>query len=142
MKIKVKIAIDPAKIMESRGMGKSNGLQKHLAARVVEFCDPYTPKKSGILKNTPHISSDGSKITYPGPYAHYQYVGEVYGPNVLTEKGWRSMAKKDEKKPTGRKLSYHEGPMRGPQWEKRMLADHRKDLEQDCAAYINGGATK
>ena len=127
MKISAKINFDPKKIMESRGMGRSNGLQKYLAARVKLRCDPYTPMKSGTLKNSAQISQDGSKITYPGPYAHYQYQGDA-------------MAGRAPKHYTGRKLKHRGAPMRGPQWEKRMLADHRKDLVQDAAAYINGGA--
>ncbi len=56
------------------------------------------------------------------------------GPNVLTKKGWRSMAKKGGKKLTGRKLQ-HRG-MQGPFWDKRMLADHREDLEREMAVCV------
>jgi hypothetical protein len=44
-----------------------------------KMCDPYVPMKSGALSQTIEITPDG--VRYTQPYAHYQYIGEVYGPN-------------------------------------------------------------
>jgi len=137
MKINVKALVDPKAILARKGLGPDNRLRKYLAGRVKAHCDPYVPMKAGILKNTAAISPDGSELTYSTPYAHYQYVGEVYGPNVLTKRGWRSMAKKGCKTPTGRKLQHKGAPMRGPHWEKRMVADRRGVIEDEIAAFIN-----
>ena len=134
MKIKCMVKLNVGGILNSRGLGSSNQARKYLAERVRAHSDPYVPFRQGPLKNTAQISSDGGKLTYVQPYARYQYQGEVMGPNVLTKKGWRSMAKKGGKKLMGRKLK-HSG-MRGPFWDKRMLADHREDLEKDMAAYV------
>ena len=68
-----------------------------------KLINEYVPAKSGKMANaeiTPEY------IRYPGPYAHYQYMGEVYGPNIPIIQngqvvGWRSIAPKH---PTGRKL--------------------------------------
>lgn len=79
----------------------------------------------GTLKNSPQIAEDGSAVTYPGPYAHYQHTGLAMGGRA-------------PKHYTGASLTYHGGPMRGPEWDKRMLADHAGDLEQDLAAYVGG----
>ena len=110
-------------------------MQRYLADRVRARCDPYVPMSSGALKNA-RISHNGAQLIYAGPYAHYQYVGQVMGPNVLTKVGWRSMAKKGGKHYTGRAISYSGAPMRGSYWDKRMMADHRGDLVQDMQAYV------
>lgn len=139
MKIEVTSNLNVKAVLKRKGLGPDNGAQKYLAARVRLRCDSYVPKQSGTLKNTAQISEDGSSLTYSQPYAHYQYKGLVYGPNVLTKNGWRSMASKGGKRPTGSKLRHREAPMRGPYWDKRMMADHRVDIEADLAAYLNRG---
>lgn len=162
MNIKITSSFDVQKILNQRGMGKDNRLRKYLAARVRLRADPYVPFRSGTkkvlsikdtgaiatiklrssgiggtLKNTAKISKDGAELVYNQPYAHYQYHGMVMGPNVLTKKGWRSMAKKGEKYYTGRAIEYNGAPMRGKKWIARMMAEHREDVEKDVAAYLS-----
>lgn len=118
----VKVDINTAKILKSRGLGSDNGVQKYLASEVKRFCDKYTPMQQGdLMKAT--IAADGSQIVYNRPYAHYQYYGKV-------------MAGRAPKSYTGDDLTYHGAPMRGPQWEKRMLADKSKDIERSVEAFI------
>lgn len=137
MKLKVIAQFDNKVILGRCGIG-NNGLRKYLASRVKMRSDPYVPKQSGILKDMALIATDGSMIIYNQPYAHYQYHGEVMGPNFLTKNGWRSRPKsKGGKYYTGREIHYNGGPMRGPNWDKRMMAEHREDVEKDVAAYIN-----
>lgn len=135
MKLKVTTTLNVGQILNRRGLGTSNHARRFLASRVKAHSDPYVPFRQGTLKNTAQVSSDGSKLIYTQPYARYQYHGEVMGPNVRTKDGWRSMAKKGKKRLMGRKLKYS-GTLRGPHWDKRMLADHRGDLERDMAAYV------
>lgn len=162
MNIKITSSFDVQKILDQRGMGKDKRLRKYLAARVRLRADPYVPfragtqkvlsikgsgaaamiklRNSGIggtLKNTAQVSKDGAELVYNQPYAHYQYHGMVMGPNVLTKKGWRSMAKKNKKYYTGRAIEYNGAPMRGKQWIARMMAEHREDVEKDVAAYLS-----
>lgn len=124
MKITVKALVDPKAILDRKGLGPDNRLRKYLAARVKAHCDPYVPMKAGVLKNTAAISPDGSELTYSTPYAHYQYVG-------------KAMAGRAPKHYTGRMLKHKGAPMRGPHWEKRMVADKRGVLEEEIAAFIN-----
>lgn len=124
MKIQLTSTFSARKTLERRGLGRSNGLQKYLAARVRLRCDPYVPKDRGTLKNTAQIAQNGSSITYAQPYAHYQYVG-------------MAMAGRAPKHYTGKALQHQGAPMRGPRWDQRMMADHREDLEADVAAYLN-----
>lgn len=122
----VKVDINKAEILKNLGLGGSDKVQKYLASQVKRLCDPYVPMQQGLLKNNATIAGDGSSIVYNQPYAHYQYYGEV-------------MAGRAPKQYTGKKLTYHGAPMRGPQWEKRMLADKSKDLEASVEAYIKKG---
>lgn len=123
MSVKVKVDIPTAKILKSRGLGSDTGARKYLASEVKRLSDPYVPMQQGLLKNLVTIAADGSYIVYTQPYAHYQYYGKV-------------MAGRAPKHYTGDDLTYHGAPMRGPQWEKRMLADKSKDLENSMDAYI------
>lgn len=123
MSVKVKVDINTAKILKSRGLGSDNSVRKYLASEVKRFCDPYVPMQQGLLKNQTTIAPDGSQLIYTQPYAHYQYYGKV-------------MAGRAPKQYTGDDLTYHGAPMRGAQWEKRMLADKSKEIEQSLDTYI------
>lgn len=123
MSVKVKVDIPTAKILKSRGLGSDTGARKYLASEVKRLSDPYVPMQQGALKNLVTIAADGSQLIYTQPYAHYQYYGKV-------------MAGRAPKHYTGDDLTYHGAPMRGPQWDKRMLADKSKDLENSLDAYI------
>ena len=126
MKIEVTSTLNVAAVLKKKGLGPDNGAQKYLAARIAARCDPYVPKDQATLKNTVQIAEDGSALIYAQPYAHYQYEG-------------RAMAGRAPKHYTGKALQYQEGPMRGPHWEERMMADHRQDVEADLAAYLDRG---
>lgn len=73
-----------------------------------DMCKDYVPFKSGNLYDSMEATS--KYVTWKVPYAHYQYEGEVYGPNIpIIRDGiitrWFS---KGAKYPTGRKLgNYH-----------------------------------
>ncbi|MBO7319039.1 MAG: capsid protein [Clostridia bacterium] len=124
--MKVTVNIDARKILAERGLGSSKKAQKALAADIVRLADPYVPMSSGSgahMKNQKQIAPDGSQIVYEGPYAHYQYYGEV-------------MAGRAPKSYTGRKLTYNGAPMRGARWIERMVADKKKELEDNVEAYV------
>ena len=127
MKIKCTSSFDVQKILNKRGMGKDKRLRKYLAGRVRLRCMPYTPRAQGTLSNTAHVAKDGDAVVWDQPYAHYQYHGEV-------------MAGRAPKHYTGKALQHHGAPMRGPNWDKRMMADHSGDIEKDVAAYLGGNA--
>lgn len=122
----VKVDINKAEILKRLGLGGTNKVQKYLASQVKRLCDPYVPMQQGVLKNNATIAEDGSFIVYTQPYAHYQYYGEV-------------MAGRAPKEYTGKELDYHGAPMRGKEWDKRMMADKSKDLERSIEAYIKKG---
>jgi hypothetical protein len=127
VKVTVNVDINTAKILKERGLGGDNRAQKTFAARVKAHLDPYTPyQNGGLMTKTATIAPDGSAIVYNAPYAHYQYYGKV-------------MAGRAPKRYTGDDLTYSGAPMRGAQWDKRMLADKHDDLVRDLKTIIGGG---
>lgn len=141
MSVKVTTKINVGEILRRRGLGDSDRVRKYLASQVRKRSDPYVPFRQGTLKDTAQVSPGGTQVIYTQPYSNYQYRGLVMGPNVLTSEGWRSMAKKGGKYYTGKELEHKsDNGMRGPYWDKRMLANHRDDLEKDVADAIGGKA--
>lgn len=117
--------INPSIILRTRGLGDNPAGRKHLAITVARLCDPYVPMQQGTLKGTVSIHPEGNYIKYSQPYAHYQYFGVVMGGRA-------------PKRYTGAKITYHGAPMRGPNWDRRMLADRKRDIESDMASFLGG----
>ncbi len=144
----IRVNLDPGQVLKSRGLGSSKEAQKLLATQFERLCQPYVPMSAGSgahMVNLASIAEDGSTVTWPGPYAHYQYVGEVYGPNIpLSHGGVPSgyfSPPGQPKSPTGRGMEYHGAPMRGKEWDKRMMADRGKELVEAVAKFVGGKAT-
>jgi hypothetical protein len=96
-----------------------------------KMCDPYVPKEEGVLSQTLEVTKD--YVRYTQPYAHYQYMGNVYGPNIPIIKdgvivGWFSPPGKGSKHPTGKNLNYstEQHPKATSKWDKAMM-DERGD---------------
>ena len=124
MKLDVQVNVDADKILKKYGLGQSKEAQRFLAEDVERLCQPYVPMSAGSgahMVNAARVTDE--EIIYPGPYAHYQYVGEV-------------MAGRAPKHYTGKPINYHGGPMRGKEWDKRMMADKGKEVEQDLENYL------
>ena len=118
-------------------------MQVRVDEAVVRFSTPYVPFQSGVLADSPvRATQYGSGVVvWPGPYAHYMYYGEVYGPNYPVfeddtgepTRWWSPPGK--TKVPTGRPLKYStEGhALAGPFWVDRMKAERMGDLLKEVA---------
>ena len=117
------------------------------------YCDDYVPAYTGTMAHTIEIDKelkpeDNSKtladaiqvtkdyVHYTQPYAHYQYTGEVYGPNIPFEDEdgfiyWRS-PKGKKKYPTGRQLQYSKQvhPKASKEWDKAMMATRGEEFTE------------
>lgn len=124
--MRVKINIKANKILASRGLGSSKKAQKYLCTEIRRLSDPYVPMQQGDLKNRRKMLADGKGIVYTQPYAHYQYYG-------------KAMGGRPPKNYTGNDLTYNGAPMRGPRWTERMLADKRKEIENNLEVFIKRG---
>lgn len=102
--------------------------QKLLNMQIVADCDPLIPFQQGALRNSVNYPQGiyGGEIEYNTPYAHYQYEGIVYGPNIPIRDaegnitGWWSPPKKN---PTGRPLAYHTAET-GDHWFENAKQQH------------------
>lgn len=87
--------------------------QKKLNEQVVADCTPLIPFQQGGLRGSVIYPEGiyGGEVEWNTPFAHYQYMGELY----LTSYG-SSFAQRGEKKyPAGVPLNYHT-PGTGAQW--------------------------
>lgn len=133
MKINTHVGNVDIKIDTSRIDKNIKEAQKLLNMQIVADCDPLIPFQQGALRNSVNYPEGiyGGVIEYNTPYAHYQYEGEVYGPNVPiydTQGNITGYWSPPNKKPTGKKLQYHpEGTERGDHWFEKAKAQHKDD---------------
>ena len=118
MIIKEKIGDVHIELDTSRIEKNLDNAQDKLDLQVLADSNLYTPFLQGGLRGSGHIVEPGL-IEWNTPYAHYQYMGELY----LTSDG-RSWAHKDEQKyPTGIDLQYHT-PNTGAFWFEEAKDNH------------------
>lgn len=112
--------------------------QKVIDSVFMSNADKYMPADNdmqminAMYQNTKVGSGE---ININVPHAHYQNEGEQYV-DPKTGKGafydpvsGRYWSRKGVKKvPSGKRLNYHSGPLRGDHFVERMLADHFEDI--------------
>lgn len=125
-----------ADLLKKCGLEKGGRVQKVVDNAVIRFAIPYCPMDSGTLAHSPYTASTPGKVVYPGPYARYQYHGNVMGPNIPifdddSGKPTRFFSPPGQKKHlTGKKLVYRKdkNALAGPFWIERMKADRMNDI--------------
>lgn len=141
----MQIDFDVDGILAKRNLGPSGAGPMLFAEKVHALMAPYAPMSGGAAA---HFGNRASfvpvrkrvRIVYPGPYAHYLYIGKAMGPAFRLKSGeWRS-PKGKPKHYNGRSLNYSGAPMRGPEWDKRMMRERRHDVVAAAAAIIGGKA--
>ena len=102
--------------------------------KFAQMCNDYVPMETGTLAQTTEITAEG--VRYTQPYAHYQYTGLVYGPNIpIIEDGmivgWFSRPKQP-KSPTGESLQYstEQHPLASAEWDKAMMRDKGDEFKK------------
>lgn len=124
MSSKVKLDLKPVRdILAAHGLDSDGEVQKYLTRRIKFYSDPYTPMRSGVLKNTVEVGDD--YLYYPGPYARYQWYGWV-------------MAGRAPKQATNTPLTYNGAPRRGKEWVLRMFADKKDQIIAEVAKKAGG----
>lgn len=95
-----------------------------------KMMEPYVPFGSDLanLEVTPEY------VRYNTPYAHYHYIGEVYGLNIpIIENGiivgWFSKPDEDTgmKHKTGRQLQFQK-PKASDHWDQAMMAEQKEEF--------------
>ena len=131
MKIDSRVGSIDIKIDTKRIDKNIKNAQKLLNMQIAADCDPLIPFQQGALRNSINYPKGiyGDEIEWNTPYAHYQYEGEVYGPNIPIKDdkgnitGWYSPPKKN---PTGKQLAYHT-PGTGDHWFEKAKEQHKQD---------------
>ena len=104
---------------------------------------PYVPFESGALRDSVTIAP--KTITHRAPYAHYQYTGEVYGPNYpITQNGVQVGFFSTPNRPkhkTGGKLKYM-NPKAAAKWDQAAAPTQKPKLVSSLQAYIDSGRLK
>ena len=133
---KLDFNLSPDDILAQFGMDDGGRVQQVIDQTVIDYCTPYVPASPDrTLEFSAQLSTEigSGEVIWNTPYAHYQYMGIVYGPNFqVMIKGsleWRSYAGRP-KHPTDRELTYDksQNPMAGPRWFERMKADRLNDI--------------
>lgn len=134
--------LTPQNIIEQYGLEKGGRVQMVIDKSVIDWCQQYTPWDTGTMSKSAYGATviGSGMVRYPGPYAHYQYYGEVYGPNIPvfdddSGEPTRFYSPPGQKKhPTGAKLQYQTtvNALAGSFWFERMKADHKQDILQEA----------
>ena len=111
---------------------------------MAQYMNPYVPMREGNLSTD--IDVNGERVRYLSPYAHYQFEGIVYGPNIpIIENGvivgWWS---RPNKQPTGQQLVYstEKHPQATHHWHKAMMRDKRDEFTKDIKTIIKNNINK
>lgn len=130
----IKVNIDIADLLQEEVETLINDDESRIAIHDTygKMIEPWVPMDTGHLAQSPQATPQ--YLRYPGPYAHYMYVGEVYGPNIpikdeLTGEiiGWWSPP---QKQPTGRKIQYstEQHPLACAEWDKVAMQTKKQDF--------------
>ena len=145
-------AIDfhPEAIKRGLHLEPGGAVQKAIDKGVMDFSQDFIPAGSAsmpLAKSCYRATVPGSGVVeWPGPYAHYMYMGEVYGPNIPIfddDSGvpTRFFSPPGQKKhPTGRDLRYkHDvNALAGSHWIDHMKAARMPKLLDRAEAAMRG----
>ncbi len=102
------------------GLGPRGYVQSKLTYEIRRHSDPYTPFRTGTLKNTAMETED--RIIYNTPYARYLWFGKL----MVSSKTGSAWARDGERKRLASPpvdLKYDGAPLRGRLWTIRMWTD-------------------
>lgn len=131
----------PAEELNAK-LQNNRGLWTYAAEKWRELYKPYVPFREGILYGSVAITP--KQIEHTAPYAHYQYTGVVYGPNIPIREhgrvvGWYSPI--SPKHSTGRELQHYRGQhlKASKEWDKAAEPTQKPKLIRQIQAYIDEG---
>ena len=142
MKLNVNFdGITSAAIKLQDGVQIDRKLKLYANTQLAKYCDKFVPaSQNRILSETVQITPEF--VRYPGPYAHFQYIGVVYEPNIPifegdTLVGFFSPPGKPKTK-TDRKIHYGRDihPQAQSHWDKAAMRYHKSDLTEDIRRFI------
>ena len=135
------VSVDPPtpdELLHKYHLEEGGLVQQVIDQAVIDYSVAYCPFDTGTLAYSAYVGTilGSGVVTYPGPYAHYLYHGEVYGPNIPVFEDDSGVPTRyfsppgQKKHPTGRALTFKTdyNPLAGPFWVDRMKADRINDI--------------
>lgn len=148
-KTKVYMPKTTADMLRKFNLEKGGIVQQVIDKSVIDYSLAYAPWESGVLAKSAYGATQigSGRVIYPGPYARYQYYGEIYGPNIPVFEDDSGVPTRffsppgQKKHPTGRPLNHATDVnlLAGPFWFERMKADRLQDIIEEAR---NAAGTK
>lgn len=114
--------------------------QLFMANEFKKLMDPYAPADQLILSQDVMIYTENGNgvIEYRSPYAHFQFIGELYV-SSKTGSPWAAMG--EYKVSAGKKLKHStfRHPLATSRWDKAAWTARGKELQQAVQKYLDGG---
>jgi hypothetical protein len=139
---------DVQELLQKFGLEIGGRVQKAIDQSVIDYCQPYVPASPDrTLEFSAQVSTEigSGTVIWNTPYAHYQYMGIVYGPNIPILQdgvlmGYFSPPGRP-KQPTDRELTYDtsQNPLAGSHWFERMKADRLNDILDEARRVMRQG---
>ena len=84
LKIDAQMPRSTAEMLRKYNLESGGFVQQTIDKSVIDYSLLYAPWETGMLAKSAYGATQigSGKVIYPGPYAHYQYYGEIYGPNI------------------------------------------------------------
>lgn len=139
---KVHMPRNTAAMLQKFNLQQGGLVQQTIDKTVIDYNLAYCPWESGLMAKSAYGATQigSGRVIYPGPYARYQYYGEIYGPNIPVFEDDSGVPTRffsppgQKKHPTGRSLDHATdvNPLAGPFWFERMKADRLQDIVQEA----------
>ena len=132
-------------LLKRRSVEDTARMQLAIDNAVVRYLHDYWAFDTGLLAESVEGQGTGL-LTYFQPYAHYQWMGEVYGPNIPVFEDDSGIPTRffsppgQPKHPTGRDIQYKtdKNPLAGAFPLERMKADHMDDILEEARRVAAG----
>lgn len=125
---------------ETFGVG---GVAQYTWSRIVfDGSEPYMPMVTATFRNLSKSHSESlmaeGELVYPGPFAHYLWIGILY---VDPETGSAWARKGVTKVPTGQMLTYNQeaNPNAGARWVERAMTDNYAQWVEEMQNHADAG---
>lgn len=114
----------------------NNTFWKYAASEWHRLISPYTPMRSGPLRN--NVKINPKEIEYKSPYAHYIYKGELMV-DPDTGSAWAKHGAKKVYAGKQLNISKEKNPLASIEWDKAARPTQEPELIRSLQGYIDSG---
>lgn len=133
-----------AEIIKKKGIGKAGDVQLFLTHNINRRIGKFMPHLTGAMETKQKRVTGSDEITVFGPQSKVMYFGKVMvnaksgkGPANIPGVGYR-FPRGSVLKPSNRDIKYTKtyNPKAGPFWDRRMMAEEGKAIEEETQRYV------